>query len=53
MNGFDEKNIYYFENKEQIIDLLRQILQPEDVVLLKASNGMRFFDIVEELKNIK
>ena len=53
MNGFDEKNIYYFENKEQIIDLLRQILQPEDVVLLKASNGMRFFDMVEELKNIK
>ena len=49
-NGFDEKNIYYFENKENIVDLLRKIIQVEDVILFKASNGMRFFDIAEKIK---
>ena len=49
-NGFDENNMYYFEDKEEIVDLIKQIIQTEDVVLFKASNGMRFFDIVEKLK---
>ena len=49
-NGFDETNMYYFEDKEEIVDLIKQIIQTEDVVLFKASNGMRFFDIVEKLK---
>ena len=49
-NGFGEKNIYYFENKEDIVELLKQMIQPEDVILFKASNGMRFFDIAEKIK---
>ena len=49
-NGFDETNMYYFEDKEEMLDLIKQIIQTEDVVLFKASNGMRFFDIVEKLK---
>ena len=49
-NGFDEKNIYYFDNKEDIVELLKKCIQPEDVILLKASNGMRFFDIAEKIK---
>ena len=49
-NGFDENNMYYFEDKEEIVDLIKQIIQTEDVILFKASNGMRFFDIVEKLK---
>ena len=49
-NGFDEKHIYYFENKEEIVKLLKQMMQPEDVVLFKASNGMRFFDIAEKIR---
>ncbi len=48
--GFNEKNIYYFENREEIVNLLKQIMQSEDVILFKASNGMRFFDIVEKIK---
>ena len=48
--GFYEKNIYYFENKEEIIDLLEEIMKPEDAILFKASNGMRFFDIAEKIK---
>ena len=49
-NGFDEKNIYYFENKAEITDVLKQMMQAEDVILFKASNGMRFFDIAEKIK---
>ena len=49
-NTFNEKNIYYFENKNEIVRLLKEIELPGDVILVKASNGMRFFDIVEEIK---
>ena len=49
-NGFDEKHIYYFENKAEITDVLKQMMQAEDVILFKASNGMRFFDIAEKIK---
>ena len=49
-NGFNENNIYYFENKEDIVELLKQMIQAEDVILFKASNGMRFFDIAEKIK---
>lgn len=48
--GFDEENIYYLENKEEIIDVLSQMIEPKDVILFKASNGMRFFDIAEKIK---
>ena len=49
-NGFNENNIYYFENKEDIVELLKQMIQAEDVILFKASNGMKFFDIAEKIK---
>ena len=49
-NGFDEKNIYYFEDKGEIVELLKQMIQAKDVILFKASNGMRFFDIAEKIK---
>ena len=49
--NLDKKTIYYLEKKEDIIDLLKQILEPEDVVLFKASNGMKFFEIAEEVEH--
>ena len=49
-NGFDEKNIYYFEDKGEIVELLKQMIQAKDVILFKASNGMRFFFISEKIK---
>ena len=48
--GMSEKNIYYFEQKDDIQKQLRKMLQTGDVILFKASNGMRFFDIAEEMK---
>lgn len=47
--GMLEENVYYFENKDEIPKQLKKIIQTGDVILLKASNGMRFFDIAEEM----
>ena len=50
-NGMSDKNIYYFENKDDILKLLKDIMKKDDVILFKASNGMKFFEIVEKLKD--
>jgi UDP-N-acetylmuramoyl-tripeptide--D-alanyl-D-alanine ligase len=44
-------DIYYFETKEEIVDKLKEIMKSDDIILFKASNGMKFFDIAEKLKN--
>lgn len=48
--GMAEENIYYFKEKENIIEKLKQIIKKCDVVLFKASNGMKFSEIVEKIK---
>ena len=40
---------YYFENREQVEKFIRKNWQSGDSVLFKASNGMKFFNIVENL----
>lgn len=45
------KEAYYFKDKEEAFKYLTSKLQSGDVVLFKASNGMKFFELVEELKN--
>ena len=47
--GMSEENIYYFETKEEIINKLKEISKKGDIILLKASNGMKFFDIAEKI----
>lgn len=51
-SGMDKQNVYYFEDKSEITNFIRDIWKEDDVILFKASNGMRFFDLVENLKNI-
>ncbi len=46
----NNQKIYYLENKQQILDLLKNILKKGDTILLKASNGMKFYEIAEKLK---
>ena len=48
-DGLSHKNIYYKNNSEEIENELKNILQPEDNVLIKASNGMKFYEIAEKL----
>lgn len=50
--GMSEENIYYFEKKESIIQKLKEIMTAGDIILLKASNGMKFFELAEELQKI-
>ena len=47
--GMSEENIYYFETKEEIVNKLKEVSKKGDVILLKASNGMKFFDIAEKI----
>ena len=59
--GNYSKNIYdgvteaainqkHFEDKKQAAEYIRGLLKPGDVITLKASNGMKFSELVELLK---
>lgn len=48
--GLSEENAYYLDDKEEIVKYLEIKMQKGDVILFKASNGMKFFELVEELK---
>ena len=37
------------ENKEEILEVLKEVIKPGDVVLLKASNGMKFYELAERM----
>ena len=51
MYGFEKKNLYYFSTKESLIDSLNSILRKEDVILVKASRGMKLEDVIETIIN--
>lgn len=48
-NGMKEEQIYYFNTKEEIEEQIKKIWKSGDAILFKASNGMKFFEIVETL----
>lgn len=47
----NKENVYEFESVEEAIEKIKQEQQKGDVILTKASNGMNFKKIVEEIKN--
>lgn len=49
--GMSENYIYYCKDKKEIMQQLKSIVKSGDVILFKASNGMRFFELAEEMKN--
>ena len=40
---------FYFHNNEEIVEKLTQELREGDIVLVKASNGIKFFEICQKL----
>ena len=44
------KNIYYVESKQDILRIVKDIAQKGDIILLKASNGMRFFELANAIQ---
>ena len=48
--GFDARKSYHFDNNNDAINLLKEILENGDDVLVKASNSLNFKNIVEAIK---
>lgn len=46
-----QSQVYYFTDKQSFLEQANQILQQGDAVLLKASHGMHFEELLEALKN--
>lgn len=46
----NKENIYYFEEKKQVQEFVENNWKKGDAILFKASNGMKFFDIVSNLE---
>lgn len=49
-NGFDLSHVYYFETKAELFKEIDDIVSEGDMILVKASRGMKFEEIVEFLK---
>lgn len=41
---------YHFRNNEDLIEYLDELIEPEDVLLIKGSHGMHLKEVVEHLK---
>ena len=48
--GMNEQKVYQYDNNEEVINKIKQIEENDDIVLIKASNGMNFDEIVDALK---
>lgn len=44
----NEDNIMSFEGKDELINKLKEIIKPNDLIYFKASNGMKFDQIIKE-----
>ena len=51
-NGFGNENIEIYNSKHELINSLKNIIKKDDVILVKASRGIKFEEIVTELKDI-
>lgn len=48
--GFGEENIIIYDSKEELINNICEIVKDEDVILVKASRGAKFEEIVTKLE---
>lgn len=47
--GMNQDKIFSYDTKEEAIEKLKEIIEPNDFVLIKASNSMKFEKIVKEI----
>lgn len=47
--GFNEERVFSFENNNDATELLKRLIKDNDTILLKASNGLHFKEIVDNL----
>lgn len=48
-NGMKKENVYYENNLKGVLKRIKEKMQKDDVILLKASNAMNFSEIANEL----
>ncbi|MFH1712778.1 MAG: UDP-N-acetylmuramoyl-tripeptide--D-alanyl-D-alanine ligase [Candidatus Jacksonbacteria bacterium] len=48
--GMAKSRIQHFDNQDKLIDYLRENMQPDDVILIKGSHGMKMGEVAEKLK---
>lgn len=51
-DGYKSESIITFSSKEQFLKEINKFISENDIILVKASRGMRFEEIVNELENI-
>lgn len=51
-DGFDSDNIIMYNTKEECIKELENIVKLDDVVLIKASRGVKLEDVVKKLEEM-
>ncbi|GGA33037.1 YheC/YheD family protein [Psychrobacillus lasiicapitis] len=49
VKGFPSKNVYHFLNKEQLHELLVEIVEKDDTILIKGASKTNMFDTVKFL----
>lgn len=47
--GMNADNVYILENNASAIDTLKNLIEPNDTILLKASNSLNFREILDEI----
>ncbi|MDD5980204.1 MAG: cyanophycin synthetase, partial [bacterium] len=47
--GFNKDNIVHFDNYENLLTNITKLLQKNDTVLVKASHGIKLYEVVEYL----
>lgn len=48
--GFNKNNLFAYDSNKEAIDKLKSIMNTNDAILIKASNGMHFMEIYNALK---
>lgn len=46
--GMPKEQIYELNNNEEVIEILNEIVKKGDLILIKASNAMKFYEIAEK-----
>ncbi|MFD2679246.1 UDP-N-acetylmuramoyl-tripeptide--D-alanyl-D-alanine ligase [Bacillus seohaeanensis] len=47
---FAPTNVFHFEEKSQLVSKLIQLIKGDELILVKASRGMRLEEVIDELK---
>ena len=45
--GIEQSNIYEFSNNDEAVSLIEKIAKEGDAILIKASNGMKFYELAD------